>query len=162
VVKSFKRFSAHRKPLKDEKGLFILSENSIHQLNLNSINPVEVEETAREIVDAAFKVHSELGPGLLESVYEECLCWVLNEKKIPVKRQFEVPIVFSGQLLNTKLRIDLFVNQSIVVELKAVEKILPLHQAQLMTYMKLTKTRLGFLINFNVPKIKEGMKRVVL
>ncbi|MCK4622657.1 MAG: GxxExxY protein [Desulfuromonadales bacterium] len=114
------------------------------------------------MVDAAFKVHFELGPGLLESVYEECLCLVLSEKGLQVQRQVNVPIVFSGQQLDSKLRIDLFVNQSIIVELKSVEKMLPLYQAQIMTYMKLTHTTLGFLINFNVPKIKEGIKRIVL
>ena len=116
-------------------------------------------EISEKVIGCAIAVHRELGPGLLESVYEECLCLILDQNGLNTQRQFEVPIIFSGQKLKTKLKVDLFVNQTIIVELKAVEKV---HQAQLMTYMKLTKTRLGFLINFNVPKIKEGLKRVVL
>ena len=139
-----------------------MEEPGFHCLNIDSDLSAEVEDIAREIVDAAYWVHYELGPGLLESVYEECLCLVLTGKGLQVQRQVEVPIVFSGQQLESKLRIDLFVNQSIVVELKSVEKMLPLYQAQIMTYMKLTHTSLGFLINFNVPRIKEGIKRVVL
>jgi len=133
-----------------------------HGLKIQSPLSKEVEDTAREIVDAAYKVHYELEPGLLESVYEECLCLVLAEKSLQVERQLEVPIIFSGQKLKSKLRIDLFVNQSIIVELKAVEKMQPLYQAQLMTYMKLTQTTLGLLINFNVSRIKEGIKRIIL
>ena len=136
--------------------------NRKYSLGVSSPLSAEVEETARKVVDAAFKVHSELGPGLLESVYEECLCLILNQTGLNVQRQFEVPIIFAGQKLKTKLKVDLVVNQTIIVELKAVEKVLPVHQAQLMTYMKLTNARLGFLINFNVPRIKEGIKRVVL
>jgi GxxExxY protein len=139
-----------------------LMENKKYNLEITSTLSVEVEEIARKIVDAAFRVHSELGPGLLESVYEECLCHVLNEKGVKVERQLELPITFSGQQLKSKLKIDIFVNKSIVLELKAVEKVLPVHHAQLMTYMKLTQTRLGFLINFNVARMKEGIKRVVL
>lgn len=139
-----------------------MQESKFHRLNLSSRLPVELEGTAREIVDAAFKVHFELGPGLLESVYEECLCLVLVEKGLRVQRQLEIPILFSGQRLKSRLRIDVLVNESIIVELKAVEKMLPLYQAQLMTYMKLTDNRLGLLINFNVPKIKEGIRRIVL
>lgn len=133
-----------------------------HGLKKASPFSAATEATAREIVDGAFLVHNELGPGLLESVYEECLCLVLEQKGLEVQRQVEIPILFSGEVLTTRLKLDLFVNQSVVVELKAVEKMQPLYQAQLMTYLKLTGTHLGFLINFNVPRIKEGIKRIVL
>ena len=122
----------------------------------------EVEDTAWGIVDASYQVHTELGPGLLESVYEECLCLTITNRGLPVERQLVVPIVFQGEEIKTKLRIDLLVNRSVVVEIKAVEKMQPLYQAQLMTYMKLTQTRLGILVNFNVSRIKDGIKRVIV
>lgn len=137
-------------------------EEQEHCLKIQSCFSAAVETTAQEIVDAAYKVHYELGPGLLESVYEECLCHVLKTKGIIFQRQLELPIIFAGHEIKSKLRLDLFVNQSVIVELKAVEKMQPIYQAQIMTYMKLTHTNLGLLINFNVPRIKDGIKRVAL
>jgi len=113
-------------------------------------------------VDAAFKVHKTLGPGLLESVYEVCLCYELSKRGLKFKRQLELPIVYDGVRLNAALRLDLVVEECLVVELKAVEKHLPLFEAQLLTYLKLTGHRLGLLINFNVPLIKDGIKRMAL
>lgn len=122
----------------------------------------EYESVAREIVDSAFQVHSTLGPGLLESFYEQCFCIALKKKNINFEKQKPLNIEFLGDPLPDAYRLDLFVENKIVVELKAVEKIMPLHEAQLLSYMKLAKSRLGFLINFNVPLIKDGIKRRAL
>ena len=124
--------------------------------------PRETDETARLIVDGAFKVHSSLGPGLIESVYEACLSYELEKKGLKVRRQVVVPVIYDGQNMDADLRLDLLVNDHVIVELKAVEKIIPLHSAQLLTYFMLSNKRLGLLINFNVPLIKEGIKRLVL
>ncbi|HET9869175.1 MAG TPA: GxxExxY protein [bacterium] len=117
---------------------------------------------AKEIVDSAFKVHSTLGPGLLEQIYESCLVRELKKRNLPVERQQAVPVFYDGELMEPGLRLDLMVGGKVIVELKAVESLLPLHQAQLITYLKLSGKKLGFLINFNVPVIREGIKRVVL
>lgn len=114
------------------------------------------------IVDAAFAVHKALGPGLLESVYEVCLCHELKKRGIPFHSQVALPVVYDNVRLDAGLRLDLLVADSVIVELKAVEKHNPLFEAQLLTYMKLTGKRLGLLINFNVPLIKDGIKRIVL
>ncbi len=121
-----------------------------------------MEQTATEIVDSAFRVHRTLGPGLIESVYEECMCHELNKRCIPFKRQLTLPIVYDGHRLESGLRLDLLVDQAIVVELKAVEQMLPVFEAQLLSYLKLSGLRLGFLINFNVPRIKHGIKRIII
>jgi GxxExxY protein len=122
----------------------------------------ETENVAASIVDAAFQVHSELGPGLLESVYETCLAYELSLRDLVVEKQVPVAVNYRGIRLDAGLRVDLLVGGCVVIELKAVEQILPVHTAQLLTYLKLTGKRLGFLINFNVPRIKEGLKRVIL
>ena len=122
----------------------------------------EIEQVAREVVDAAFKVHSSLGAGLLESVYEVCLAHELKKRGLKFQTQVAFPIVYDGMRLDAGLRIDLLVDGNLVVELKAVESMLPLFEAQLLTYLKLTGKRLGLLINFNVPKIKDGIRRIVL
>jgi GxxExxY protein len=124
--------------------------------------PEAVERVATAIVDAAFTVHKTLGPGLLESVYEACLCHELRKRGLRFERQLELPIVYDGVHLDVGLRLDLLVEKSVVVELKAVEKHQPLFEAQLLTYLKLTSQRLGLLINFNVSLIKDGIKRVIL
>jgi len=122
----------------------------------------DVEAIATAVVDSAFKVHSALGPGLLESVYEACLAHVLHRRGISFEKQVSLPVHYEGLNLETGLRLDLVVAGQIVIECKAVESLLPIHQAQLLTYLKLSGHRLGFLINFNVPTLKEGLKRVVL
>ena len=103
-----------------------------------------------------------MGPGLLESVYEICLCHELKKKRIPFRAQVSLPVKYDGVCLDAGFRLDLVVSESVIVELKAVEKMNPLFKAQLLTYLKLTGLRLGLLINFNVALIRDGIKRVVL
>ena len=117
---------------------------------------------AKQVVDAAFAVHKNLGPGLLESVYEACICHELARRGVPYQRQVSLPVVYDGVQLDAGLRLDLLVADCLIVELKAVDRDNPLFQAQLLTYLKLTGHRLGLLINFNVPLIKDGIRRVVL
>ena len=117
---------------------------------------------AREIVDAAFTVHKALGPGLLESVYELCLAHELTKRGLAAVRQIEVPVEYDGLKLNAGFRLDLLVQDTVIVEVKAIAELLPVHKAQLLTYLKLTGKRLGFIINFNVPIIKNGIKRMIL
>ena len=111
------------------------------------------------IISAAIEVHKELGPGLLESVYEVCLVSVLKSKGVSVKRQVVLPVFFKGEQLEKEFVIDILVENNIVLELKSVETILPIHEAQLVTYLKLSDKKLGLLINFNVPLLKEGIRR---
>ena len=124
--------------------------------------PPEVNLVARQIVDAAFCVHSNLGPGLLESVNENCLTYELKKRKLRISQQLSLAVLYNGQQLDSGLRLDFLVEECVIVELKAVERLLPLHRAQILTYLKLTGYRLGLLINFNVPVIKNGIKRIVL
>lgn len=121
-----------------------------------------VEAVAREVVDSAFKVHRSLGPGLLESVYETCLHHELTKRGISCVRQVPVNIIYDDIEIEAGLRIDLLIDNSIIVELKAVEETKPLFEAQLLTYLKLSNKRLGFLINFNTVLFKQGLKRMVL
>jgi len=120
------------------------------------------EEIATEIVDAAFSVHSALGPGLLESVYEECLAFELSERDLSFERQLVLPINYKDHKIDTGLRLDFLVEDQIVLEIKAVEALVSVHTSQLLTYMKLGGCRLGFLMNFNVALIKNGIHRYVL
>ena len=121
----------------------------------------ETERLATGIVDCAFKVHSTLGPGLLESVYQACMVQELESRNISVEQQVAVPISYGGIRLESGLRLDLLVQGQIVLELKAVTKMFPVYDAQLLTYLKLASKELGFLINFNVPLIKDGIKRLI-
>ena len=111
------------------------------------------------IIGAAIEVHKELGPGLLESVYEDCLKVELEAKGLNIKTQVDLPLVYKGKETGKFYRIDMLVDDVFIVELKAVETIKPLHEVQLLTYMKLSDINMGLLINFNVPKLKEGVKR---
>lgn len=120
------------------------------------------ERVATLIVDAAIKVHRALGPGLLESVYEACLAHELRQRGLSVETQVPIPIHYEGMTLDGGLRLDLLVGGVAIVELKALEKVLPVHDAQLLTYLKLSNRRLGFLLNFNVPVMKNGIFRFVL
>lgn len=124
--------------------------------------PPETDVVAHEIVDSAYAVHKALGPGLLESVHEVCLAHELNKRSIEVVRQVQLPVAYDGLRLDAGLRLDMLVARCVVVELKAVETGLPVHHAQLLTYLKLTGHRLGLLVNFNVPLIRDGIKRIVL
>jgi GxxExxY protein len=108
------------------------------------------------VTGSAVKVHSALGPGLLESVYEECMCRELSKRGIPFERQVSVPIRYDGINLAAGLRLDLLVADRIIVEIKAVDKLLPIHDAQLLTYLRLSGKRFGLLINFNVPHMRDG------
>ena len=120
------------------------------------------EEIAKKIVDSAYKIHKELGPGLLEKVYEKCFCHELSKRKIEFKRQIPVPLVYDGIEFDEGLRLDVPVEDKIICELKALDQMKPVWEAQILSYLKLTNKRLGFLINFNVPLIKKGIKRYVL
>jgi len=124
--------------------------------------PPEVDRAAQQTVDAALKVHRALGPGLIESVYESCLAHELRKRGIEVETQVDLPVVYDGITLDAAYRLDLLVHRCLVVELKAVDALTGLHEAQLLTYLRLTGYRLGLLINFNVPILKKGIKRIVL
>ena len=115
-----------------------------------------------EIIGAAIEVHKELGPGLLESVYEECLCHELRTRGIVCQRQVDVPVRYKGTDLDAGCRIDILVEDTVVVEVKAVEQILGVHEAQLLTYLRLAGKQVGLLLNFNVPLLKDGIVRRVL
>jgi GxxExxY protein len=128
---------------------------------LNTLSP-KTELLAKEIVDIAFKIHKALGPGLLKSVYEKCFCYELLRRKINFVRQQCVEIVYDDLNIGDGLRIDILVNNEIIIELKAQENYHPVGEAQLLSYLKLSKKQLGFLINFHVPLIKNGIKRIIL
>ena len=119
------------------------------------------EEIGALVVDSAIKVHSALGPGLLESAYRACLAHELEMRGLDVIQEKPLPIHYKGAEISVGYRIDLVINQKVIVELKAVERLLPIHTAQLLSYLKLSGCKLGFLINFNVLHLKDGIKRVV-
>lgn len=119
------------------------------------------DELSNVIIGCAIEVHKQLGPGLLESAYEACLCHELTAKKIDVKRQELLPINYKGEYVDTGYRIDILVDEHVIVELKTVDAVLPIHRAQLMTYLKLSDKWLGLLINFNVKLLKQGIERIV-
>jgi GxxExxY protein len=123
--------------------------------------PEEVERIAAEVVDAAIKVHRILGPGLLESVYEHCLAYELTLRGFHVRRQVPVPVVYEGMELDAGYRMDLLVNELVIVECKAVRELHPIDRQQTLTHLKLGHKRLGFLINFNVTRLKDGLNRVI-
>ncbi len=120
-----------------------------------------LEDLAAELVDCGLQVHRALGPGLLESVYEQCLARELECRAIPCQRQVAVPIIYRGDRVEGGYRIDLVVADAIIVELKAVEALTPLHHAQLLTYLKLSRYGIGFLMNFNVVLFKNGIRRLI-
>jgi GxxExxY protein len=120
------------------------------------------KELTGSILKCAYKVHSKLGPGLLESAYEECLHYELEKAGITSIKQKPMPLIYEGKKLDLGYRIDLLVEGVIVIEIKSVEIINPVHMAQLMTYMKLSDCRIGFLINFNVVSLREGIKRIII
>ncbi len=122
----------------------------------------ELNRITGVIVDCAFAVHSELGPGLLESVYEACLAYELRHRGLAVETQVILPVEYKNVRIETGLRLDMLVENKVVVELKAVETLAPIHTAQLMTYLKLSRKKLGLLLIFNVPLIRDGIKRVIL
>ena len=121
---------------------------------------IDIEAVAKDIVDAAFKVHKEFGPGLLESAYQQCHAYELRKRGRKVLNEVILPIIYDGHKIDAGYRIDMIVDDLIIVENKTVETILPIHTAQLITYLKLKDCRLGFLINWNVKLIKNGIVRV--
>jgi GxxExxY protein len=122
----------------------------------------DVERVGKVVIDAAYRVHTALGPGLLESVYETTVGHVLRQRGLLVETQIVLPILFEGERLESGLRLDMRVESCVLVELKAVEIMNPVYEAQLLTYLRLSGIRLGFLINFNVPHLKDGIKRMVV
>lgn len=129
-----------------------------------SFIPVSTKEDqiGKVIVDSAFAVHQILGAGLLENIYEVCFCHELSKRNVSFKRQVVVPIIYDGLRFDEGFRVDVLVEDLVICELKSVEGINPTHMAQILTYLKLLNKRLGYLINFNVPLIKNGIKRVVI
>ncbi|MFC1829816.1 GxxExxY protein [Thermodesulfobacteriota bacterium] len=121
---------------------------------------MDVNTLTGEVIGAAIEVHKALGPGLLESVYEKCLCKELDLRKIPYENQKELLVEYKGSKLDCGFRLDIVVANQVVVELKSCEKLQPIHDAQLLTYLKLSGIKIGLLINFNVPVLKEGIKRL--
>ena len=121
-----------------------------------------VNDLTQAVIGAGIEVHRALGPGLLESAYEECLCRELALRQIPFERQRHLPVEYKGMRLDCGYRLDLLVTGTVVVEIKAVDRLLPIHQAQLLTYLKLGGWKVGLLLNFNVAVLKQGIKRVVL
>lgn len=122
---------------------------------------MDLRKVSGEVIGAAIAVHRELGPGLLESAYEMCLVYELQQREVAVEKQIPVPVVYKGIKLDCGNRLDLLVENCMIVKLKAVDVLLPIHDAQLLTYLKLRNLRLGLLINFNVPLLKHGVKRLI-
>ena len=121
----------------------------------------DIERLGQQIIDSAIKVHKFLGPGLLESVYHTCLAHELRKRGLTVAEEVDVPIIFEDLRIENRLRLDLLVENLIIIEIKVVEQILPVHRAQLLSYLRLSEKRLGFLLNFNVPLTKDGIKRLI-
>ena len=123
---------------------------------------MELNAITNQIIGAAIEVHRALGPGLLESAYEACLAYELAHRRLDVEQQKSLPIVYKEVSLDAAYRLDLLVERKVIVELKAVDSLTPLHKAQLMSYLKLSGLELGLLINFNVPVLKNGIQRVIV
>ena len=122
----------------------------------------ENDGLSQQVIGLAIEVHRHLGPGLLESAYEECLCLELNEAGLPFRRQVPLPIIYKSIKLDCGYRLDLVVKDRLILELKTVEQLLPIHNAQLLTYMKLSGIRTGLLLNFNSAVLKDGLRRLIL
>lgn len=122
---------------------------------------MDIEHVGREIIDSGMKVHSAFGPGVYESVYKACLIYELRKRGLQVATEVSIPVIYDGVRLDAKFRVDLIVENCVIVELKAVERILDVHDAQLLSHLKLTGHKLGFRINFNVVHLKDGIKRMV-
>jgi GxxExxY protein len=120
------------------------------------------EELTRELISSAMEVHRHLGPGLLESVYEECFCHELKLRGISFKRQVRIPLQYKGMSLNCDYRLDVIAENKVLLELKSVDRILPIHHAQLLTYLRLSHKKVGLIINFNTQVLRNGIKRLVL
>lgn len=123
---------------------------------------MDLEKIFKLVLDSSFKIHTALGPGLLESAYEECLYYELLQSGLKVRKQVPLPLIYKEVKLETGYRVDLLVEDKIIIELKSVESLADIHMAQILTYMKLAKCKLGLLVNFNVRHLKDGIKRVIL
>ena len=123
--------------------------------------PEHMEDVAKAILDSAFQIHTALGPGLLESVYEACMVHELKLRGVPVKSQVTLPVIYKGMKVDSGFRLDLIVDDSVVVEIKSAEDINAVYRAQLLTYLRLSNIRLGLLINFNVVHLRDGIKRII-
>ena len=123
---------------------------------------METNDITRAIIGAAIEVHRELGPGLLESAYEACLAFELSSRGFAVERQKKIPVIYKGRPIGRGYRLDLLVNESVIVELKSAQSLEDIHTAVMLTYLKLTGFRTGLILNFNVPVLKNGIRRVVL
>jgi GxxExxY protein len=123
---------------------------------------MSINELTEAVIGACIEVHRHTGPGLLESAYEQCLCKELSLRGIPFVRELSLPVTYKGTVLDCGYRVGLLVDGRLLLELKAVEKLLPIHEAQVLTYLRLGGWKIGLLINFNVPVLKEGIKRLVL
>ncbi len=121
---------------------------------------MDINDLTRKVIGAAIEIHKNLGPGLLESAYEACLCHELELQELPFERQRQLPIHYKGLNLDCGYRLDIVVENRLILELKSCESLLPIHEAQLLTYLKLTGIKVGLLINFNVPVLKNGIKRM--
>ena len=131
-------------------------------MTMNKEQMDRMNSITQSVIGSAIAVHKELGPGLLESVYEVCLMQEMEDNGLKVASQVELPFWYKGKLTDKKFRIDLLVEDEIIVELKAVDSLLPIHEAQLLTYLRLTNKHLGLLINFNVPLLKDGIIRRII
>ena len=129
-------------------------------INRRGVETLSFNELTERVIGACIEIHRALGPGLLESAYEECLCHELSVAEIEFERQKPLPVRYKEVNLDCGYRLDLVVEQKLIVELKAVESLLPIHEAQLLTYLKLSGLTLGLLVNFNVPVLKSGIKRI--
>lgn len=119
------------------------------------------EQLAREVVDSAIKVHRSLGPGLLESAYEHCLARELEKRGVGVERQRQLPVIYDGERIDAGYRLDLVIERCVIIEVKSVDRLAPIHEAQLLTYLRLSGLHLGFLLNFNSVRMIDGLKRFV-
>ncbi len=124
--------------------------------------PADVERIGKIVLNAAYKVHTTLGPGLLEAVYQASMKHVIEKSGVSVKTDVKLPIMFEGTKLDSGLQLDMLVEKSVILELKSVERMNMLYEKQLVTYLRLSRLRLGFVINFNVPYLKDGIRRVVI
>lgn len=129
-------------------------------MNRRAAETQRINEITERVIGACIDIHRQLGPGLLESAYEECLCYELSLNELAFERQKELPVTYKSVRLDCGYKIDIVVERLVVVELKTVEKLLPIHEAQLLTYLKLSNLSLGLLINFNVAMLKQGIKRL--
>ena len=124
--------------------------------------PHEIDRLTQRIIGFAIEVHRQLGPGLLESAYEECLCFEFKRDGLAFRRQMAVPVVYKSVRLDCGYRLDIVVQDQVILELKTVERLMPIHEAQMLTYMKLSGIRTGLLINFNSAVLKDGLRRIML